>query len=63
MIKKFIKEEKDGTITKMYAMEMNGKWISHNEKGPSRVNKGQGIGECYSYGVKIDCDNIKKKNR
>ena len=42
-MRKFIREEGDGSITTTYATEMQGKLLTHNHKGPAVVNKEQKI--------------------
>ena len=43
MTQKFIREEEDGTTTSTYATNCNGKYKTHNSKGPAIVNKKQGL--------------------
>ena len=38
MTQKFIREEKDGSVTTTYAMECKGVFKTHNSKGPAIIN-------------------------
>ena len=52
-IKKFIREEEDGSVTTTYATDMKGSFVTHNNKGPALVNKEQKLKDYYLYGVKL----------
>ena len=62
-IHKFSREEKDGSITYNYAINHDGSYKSHNNKGPAVVNETQKIKEYYLFGVKLDKEdwNSRKK--
>ena len=61
MTQKFIREEKDGSVTTTYAMECKGIFKTHNSKGPAIVNKEQKIKDYYLYGIKMKKDEWDKK--
>tara|TARA_B100000287_G_scaffold28998_1_gene27283 strand:+ start:459 stop:656 length:198 start_codon:yes stop_codon:yes gene_type:complete len=63
MSQKFIKEETDGSITETYAENWNGKWVTHNIKGPATVNKEQKIKDYYLYGVRMSKEEWDKKRK
>jgi len=63
MTQKFIREEKDGSVTTTYAMECKGIFKTHNSKGPAVVNKEQKIKEYYLYGVKMSKDEWTRKHK
>tara|TARA_Y100000310_G_scaffold169200_2_gene169218 strand:+ start:2186 stop:2383 length:198 start_codon:yes stop_codon:yes gene_type:complete len=63
MTREFIREEEDGTTTRTYAMEVNGIFKTHNNKGPAIVNKKQNIKDYYLYGVKLVKDDWDKKRK
>ena len=63
MTQKFIREEKDGSVTTTYAMECKGVFKTHNSKGPAVVNKEQKIKEYYLYGVKMSKDEWTRKHK
>jgi len=63
LIKKFIKEEEDGSVTTTYATDMRGGLVTHNNKGPALVNKTQNLKEYYLYGVKVSKDMWEKKKK
>ena len=52
-IKKFIREEEDGSVTTTCAPDMKGSVVAHNNKGPALVNKEQKLKDYYLYGVKL----------
>ena len=62
-VKKFIREEEDGSTTTTSAIEMDGTFKTHDHKGPAIVNKEQKIKEYYSYGVKLSKDVWDKKSK
>ena len=63
MTREFIREEEDGSTTTTSAIEMDGKFKTHNHKGPAVVNKKQEIKEYYSYGVKLSKDDWEKRKK
>ena len=63
MIQKFIREEDDGSTTKTYATQLNGKLVTHNNKGAALVNKDRKLKEYYLYGVKITKEEWEKKSK
>jgi hypothetical protein len=63
MTQKFIREEKDGSITTTYATECKGTLKTHNSKGPALINKEQKIKDYYLYGVKMSKDEWTKKHK
>ena len=63
MTQKFIREEKDGSVTTTYAMECKGVFKTHNSKGPAIINKEQKIKEYYLYGVKMSKDEWTKRHK
>jgi len=63
MTEKFIREEKDGSVTTTYAMECKGVLKTHNNKGPALINKEQKIKEYYLYGVQISKEVWEKKRK
>ena len=63
MTKEFIREEKDGSTTKTFAIEMDGVFKTHNHKGAAIVNKEQKIKEYYSYGVNISKEVWEKRSK
>lgn len=63
MPEKFIREEKDGSKTETYAEQWDGKWVTHNIKGPAVINKTQDITEYYLYGVKCTKEDWDKKRK
>jgi len=42
---------------------MNGKWQTHNNKGPAILNKEQKIKEYYLYGVKLTKDEWERRKK
>jgi len=60
---KYIREEKDGSITEVYADMCTGVLKTHNNKGPAIVNKKQGIKDYYLYGVKLSKEDWIKKSK
>ena len=60
-IKKFIREEEDGTKTTVYAINCDSNLKMHNPKGPALINKKQKIGDYYLYGIKHTKDDWAKK--
>lgn len=60
-IRKYSREEEDGTKTIACALECGGILKMHNHKGPALVNKKQDVSEYYLYGVKHTEDEWKKK--
>jgi len=63
MIKKFIREEEDGSQTTNYATELHGGLVTHNNKGPALVNKTQKLKEYYLYGTKLTKDEWEKRKK
>jgi len=64
-IRKFMKEEEDGSKTYTYADKADNSDVykTHNTKGPAIVNKKQDISEYYLYGVKLTKDEWEKKRK
>ena len=63
MTREFTREEKDGSKTITYAIEMDGVFKTHNHKGPAIVNKEQEIKEYYSYGINVSKEVREKKKK
>ena len=63
MRKEFIREEEDSSKTTTYAIEIDGIFKTHNNKGPAVVNKGQKIKEYYLYGIKLPKDIWEKQRK
>jgi len=59
----YIKEEKDGSITKGHADTSSGVLKLHNTKGPALVNKEQKIKDYYLYGIKLTKEVWEKKRK
>ena len=62
-IKKFMREESDGSTTYTYAMDCKGIMKTHNNKGAAVVNEEQKIKEYYLYGVKMTKDKWESKRK
>ena len=62
-MKKYRKDEEDGSITYVYADDCGGQIKTHNNKGPAIVNKKQDIKEYYLYGVKMEKGDWEKKRK
>ena len=62
-IREFTREETDGSKTHTYAMECDGVFKTHNNKGAAIVNKEQKINEYYLYGVMVTKEVWEKKRK
>ena len=62
-IKKYIREEEDGSKTTIHALNCSGKLKTHNPKGPALVNKTQKLTEYYLYGTKHTKEDGEKKRK
>jgi hypothetical protein len=60
-IKKYMREEDDGSKTVIHALNCSGKLKTHNPKGPAVVNKEQDVSEYYLYGIKHSKDEWEKR--
>jgi hypothetical protein len=60
-IKKYTREEDDGSKTLIHALNCSGKLKTHNPKGPAVVNKERDISEYYLYGIKHSKDEWEKR--
>jgi hypothetical protein len=60
---KYIREEKDGSVTETHAEDMGGIFKAHNTKGPAIINKEQKVKDYYLYGVKLTKDEWDKKRK
>ena len=54
--RKLIKNEKDGSKTTAYTLEINGENKLHNWKGPALINEEQKLKEYYLNGIIYDYD-------
>ena len=60
-IKKYTREEEDGSKTTIHALNCSGELKTHNPKGAALVNKTQKLSEYYLYGTKLSKDDWEKK--
>eukprot|EP01050_Picozoa_sp_SAG11_P000888 SAG11_NODE_33_length_22289_cov_12.857999_19_plen_73_part_00 len=60
-IKKYTREEEDGSKTIIHALNCSGVLKTHNPKGPAVVNKDQKLAEHYLYGIKYSKDDWEKR--
>ena len=60
-IKKYTREEEDGSKTIVHAINCDTGLKMHNPKGPALVNKKQSVLDYYLYGIKHTKDSWEKK--
>jgi len=60
-IKKYTREEEDGSKTTVHSLNCSGTLKAHNPKGPAIVNKTQNLTDYYLYGIKLTKDEWEKK--
>ena len=62
-IHKFSREEEDGSTTYNYAIDYDGIYKTHNNKGPAIVNDTQKLKEYYLFGLKLEKEDWDKRKK
>jgi hypothetical protein len=62
-IYKFSREEEDGSKTYNYAINHDGTYKTHNNKGPAVVNETQKVKEYYLFGLKLEKEEWDKRKK